>query len=385
MARLSAFLAFTVFCFPSLGGAAATPIPGAVSLPPGTGPYDVGTIELQLTDYDRENPFVPNGGPRSFMISLFYPAKNVDKYPLAPYMGPGTADFNEKSFGLPAGTLSLIAPTSHLGAPFNLHTTSKLIIFSTGFGTSRQGYTTFAEDLASHGYLVATIDHPYDAGVVEFPDGTLILSDPATDLSDPATMSKMMDARVADALHTFNRLLHGNLTKSIPGVRTRLRVHNAGMFGHSLGGAATAAAMVADNRIRGGINMDGQLVGPAISYGLPAPFLLMGTPVHNLTTDATWGTFWASLTGWRRALVLTGALHLTFSDFPVLAQLLGAVESGAFTKEALEALFGTIEGARANVVQRKYVREFFGYVLRGESGKLFDGPDSAFPEVVFQT
>lgn len=126
--------------------------------------------------------------------------------------------------------------------------------------------------------------------------------------------------------------------------------------------------------------MDGQLGGAVVQCGLSAPFLLMGTPVHNLTTDSTWAGLWAGLRTWKRALVVAGTLHLTYSDFPVVAALLGG-----FTDEALQELFGTIDGARANLVMRVYVRAFFGFVLKGEGDGLFAGPDVAYEEVSFQS
>lgn len=127
--------------------------------------------------------------------------------------------------------------------------------------------------------------------------------------------------------------------------------------------------------------MDGGLgSGAVVQCGLSSPFLFMGTPDHNLTTDSTWAALWAGLTKWKRALVLDGVMHLTFSDFPVVAALLGG-----FPDEELRSLFGTIGGARANLVMRVYIRAFFGFVLRGEGDGLFAGPDAAYEEVSFQS
>lgn len=47
------------------------------------------------------------------------------------------------------------------------------------------------------------------------------------------------------------------------------------MFGHSFGGATTAAAMHADPRIKAGINLDGSLYGPVTTVGLDQPYLLI--------------------------------------------------------------------------------------------------------------
>lgn len=383
MARLFNILTLTVFYLWSFGDTVVKAT--SVILPPGTGPNDVGTIELELVDYSRTNPFAAdtsNPGPRSFMVQLFYPAKNVHKYPLAPYMRPGTAAYHESNFGLPNGTISLIQTNSHSGAPIKSCNDIQTIIFSTGYGVSRQSYTTFAEDLASHGYLVITIDHPYDAGVVEFPDGSLVFNNLTKDLEDPGTRLEHIDIRVKDTQFTLD-LLYSNLTKSIPGVRTRIRIQETGMFGHSLGGATAAETMFVDSRICGGIDLDGSLGGQVVNKGLAKPFLLMGAPSHNTTSDPTWGPFWEHLSGWKRSLVLADSQHLTYSDFPVVAQMLSGIID--LTPKDLEQLFGTIDGLRANVVLRTYLLAFFEFVLRGESDCLFEGPDPLYPEISYQS
>ena len=51
-----------------------------------------------------------------------------------------------------------------------------VILFSLGAGTPRLYYSAPAQSLASSRYAVVTTDHPYDADVVEFPDGTLVFN-----------------------------------------------------------------------------------------------------------------------------------------------------------------------------------------------------------------
>ena len=46
------------------------------------------------------------------------------------------------------------------------------------------------------------------------------------------------------------------------------------MFGHSLGGATAAAAMLADPRIRAGVDMDGTILGKVAKQGVARPFLV---------------------------------------------------------------------------------------------------------------
>jgi Platelet-activating factor acetylhydrolase, isoform II len=62
------------------------------------------------------------------------------------------------------------------------------------------------------------------------------------------------------------------------------------MAGHSLGGASAIPAMLADSRIRAGIDMDGATHAPIPDEGLPRPFLFLGkqssyTPGAYQTAD----------------------------------------------------------------------------------------------------
>lgn len=149
------------------------------------------------------------------------------------------------------------------------------------------------------------------------------------------------------------------------------------MFGHSFGGAAAANVMLADARFSGGLDMDGTVYGAAAESGFDGPFVLMGVPEHNLDSDTTWSTLWENLRGWKRALVLAGAKHLTYSDVGLLARLFNTTLTG-------DVDVGTIDPLRANQIQRTYIRAFFDYILKGKEEGVYDGPDAEYPEISFQ-
>lgn len=69
-----------------------------------------------------------------------------------------------------------------------------LVLSSAGLGGVRTQNSAWAEDLASHGYVVAAIDHPYDSAAIVLEDGTVIRSTLA------ATGDDEKDQRVADRL-----------------------------------------------------------------------------------------------------------------------------------------------------------------------------------------
>jgi hypothetical protein len=111
------------------------------------------------------------------------------------------------------------------------------------------------------------------------------------------------------------------------------------MAGHSIGGAAAIAAMLADPRIRAGIDMDGATTASIPGHGLSRPFLFLGkqsnyTPgsAGTVTTShrrrkpgavTIWEHDWELMTGWKRWLVVAGAVHASFTDLALLADQIG--------------------------------------------------------------
>jgi hypothetical protein len=153
------------------------------------------------------------------------------------------------------------------------------------------------------------------------------------------------------------------------------------MAGHSAGGAAAIAAMLADSRIRAGIDMDGATAATIGDDGLSRPFLFFGkqsnyTPGTPPGTPkpgsvSTWERDWKRLTGWKRWLLVAGAVHASFTDLALLADQAGIDIDAA------------LRGARSLDITRAYVRAFFDQHLRGQPQLLLDQPSSRYPEVTF--
>ena len=85
----------------------------------------------------------------------------------------------------------------------------------------------------------------------------------------------------------------------------------------------------------------------------------------------TWERDWKLLTGWKRWLLVAGAIHASFTDLGLLADQAG-IDIGA-----------GIPGARSLDITRAYVRAFFDQHLRGTPQALLDQPSPRYPEVTF--
>jgi hypothetical protein len=74
--------------------------------------------------------------------------------------------------GVPPDALSKVETSAVSdAAPAGQQRGLPLVVLSPGFTGSRNTLTALAEDLASHGYVVAGIDHTYESFATAFPDG----------------------------------------------------------------------------------------------------------------------------------------------------------------------------------------------------------------------
>jgi dienelactone hydrolase len=360
----------------------------ALGLPEPTGPCPVGTTSLHLTDTSRPDPWAAGAVARELMVSLWYPATPSDGR-RARYMTPAESELQLTSrgiTGIPPDALSTVRTNAAVDAtPAGRQRSLPLVVLSPGFTSPRSTLTALAEDLASHGYAVAGIDHTYESFATAFPDGRV-----TTCLAREATRQdrgeKVVAGRAADVSFVLGELTGAHPAWPGAGLIDPSRM---AMAGHSIGGAAAIATMLADSRIRAGTDMDGATHAPIPDDGLSRPFLFLGkqsnyTPGSGSAAPArsrewkllrgavtTWERDWELLTGWKRWLVVAGAVHASFTDLALLADQSG-IDIGA-----------GLSGARSLDITRAYVRAFFDQHLRATPQVLLDEPSPRYPEVTF--
>jgi dienelactone hydrolase len=345
-------------------------------LPEPTGPSPVGTTSLHLKDVSRPDPWAAGVDTRELMISLWYPAAPSDG-PHAPYMTPAESELQLTSRDI-KGVLPDVLSTTRTNAvsdasPAGRQRDLPLAVLSPGFTNARSVLTGLAEDLASHGYVVAGIDHTYESFATSFPDGrvTTCLAREARRQST-GFWEKVQAGRAADVSFVLDELTGAHPACPVAGLIDPSRI---GMAGHSIGGAAAIAALVADSRILAGIDMDGMIPTPIPAGGLSRPFLFLGKQANYTPggegSVTTWECDWKLLTGWKRWLVVTGAVHASFTDLALLADQAGI------------EIAPHLPGTRSLEITRAYVRACFDQHLRGEPQVLLDGPSPRFPEVTF--
>jgi predicted dienelactone hydrolase len=355
------------------------------TLPRPTGEARIGVVPLHLVDTSRSDPWVPSQPVRELMVSLWYPAQRAHAGPLAPWLPPAAwVQFGQDN-GVPPGALAVPLTHGRVDAPIQRQPGGRpVVLYSPGLGGTRDSATILVEELVSHGYVVATIDHTHDSSPVEFPDGRVEVGTLTPDVAAQAVTVRVADTRfVLDTLSVLNAGSNPDAEhRPLPvGLRGALDLSTVGMFGHSLGGATAAEAMFEDRRIKAGVNLDGTLFGPVVAAGLDRPFMLVGAQQHDRDNDATWARFWANLRGWRLNLRLAGSAHNSFTDIQaLLPQIAGVLH---FPPEVVQQFIGTIDPQRSITSQRAYVSAFFDLHLRHQDRRLLRGPSPCFPEMQF--
>ena len=171
-----------------------------------------------------------------------------------------------------------------------------LVIFSHGLGGMKVQNSIQCELLASHGFIVVAVDHPYDANITifdsnhiaDFRSGITYLQakkGKAVKLTEAdfwAFRTPQLQTRKEDVLFVIDEII--NYQGSSELIWQSVNVEKIGVFGHSFGGATTVMATVEDKRINACISLDAWFVPipqNVIDGGIHTPYLYLGRPMWD--------------------------------------------------------------------------------------------------------
>ncbi|KAF4447622.1 alpha beta-Hydrolase [Fusarium albosuccineum] len=347
-----------------------------------SGPWPVSHHVVELTDESRWDPYAPedNQHKRRILTSFFIPFHEdqqeceVDKID---YLPPKTAETWAKvasGVGLPSNTfegfeLAFCKPTS------KKQSRNPVLIISPGFSASRLLVSAQAQSLASQGNVVITVDHPYEATIVEFPDGEVVYGATADEINQESAQ-KAVKVRSQDISFLIDQIsAPSKLGDNIDG---KLDTKKIFLYGHSLGGATSAQVASVDDRVLGGLDFDGALVGSVEETGLDKPFFIVGA---DSTEDATsyYQDFMEKVGGPKMLTIINGTKHMTFSDLPLLLSLRDDIPPES--KPVIEKVLGTIDGKRAAIVVNKFLGAVTSFLFKRNAGPLCKFEDEV-PEAV---
>lgn len=330
---------------------------------PLTGEYDFARCSAILVDESRTDTFETDGSYREVSVHFFYP---------------------------------------------DAEGTFPLVVFSHGaFGYYESNFSTYAE-LASHGYVVAALDHPHHAFFTKDTDGNMIIVDMdffanamefGTDMTTAegafATTRQWMQLRTDDmnfvvdtikASCESDTLSSAFFTKEMDAVLSVIKktdTSKIGLLGHSMGGATAVALGRQRNDITAVIDLDGSMLTEitdaktgSVSYEnapYPIPVLdfrkaedynMIEAVLRGEESRETYGYIFDfcyvnnhvidnAVDG--RTVVFENAGHMDFTDLPMFSPFLGGLlGSGDVDNEAFMATVNSL------------VLNWFDYYLKGE-------------------
>ncbi len=378
-------MCFAVLAWVVSSGCATVPIPGP------TGEFGVGTTRYEVSERGFDDPYSPQPAPRRVPVQVWYPASPGGGV-REPYVDDDVAQAMSE-LGLPRSLLPNDVSRSEVNAP-PVAGRYPVLIFNHGFTSFQTQSASLMEELASHGYLVLSVGHPYESLVVRYADGTVIkqrrdlpaiktivagLKDlehqvaqvepllvRARAARDAPALREAMNALAQSpsyavllpvlelwthdtrlVIDALGQLDDGTLAPRLKGL---VDAEHLGVFGHSLGGMLAGHLAMTDPRVKAGLNFDGAQLPPPgdAPYQLGAPFCFLYADTtkvgDTLTTDE----------GMNDALVvdgppgscgasLRGAAHANFSDmnhWPVMARALGSIDRAEMTRVLREMTLG---------------------------------------------
>jgi dienelactone hydrolase len=366
-----------------------------VALPAPTGSFPVGRTMVDWTDHTRTDPLAPHPGTaREVSVWLWYPASPGPGAQPAPY-APGAWA------GLHWGGVVGVAETGfdnvrvHAFADVPVAAGRfPVVVLEPGLGFAAPQYTAVAENLASHGYLVAGVTPTYSANLTVLNGHTVSASEagnpPPFDNADlHAGQAQTAGDRLIDVWAADDRFAATQAAALDASGRFAGHVDPATTvyLGHSFGGAAALEACHSDQHCAGAADLDGTQYGTVVHTGLDKPMLLIGSenscvtgtcrpsgPADQSSLDTARALFAAS-TGPIWCYQLDGSLHFNFSDY-------GGYYLAAPLRSRLA--LGAIDGDDALTITNAYLVAFVEHVARSRADPLLAGRSSPYPQVEVQ-
>jgi len=373
-------------------------------LPAPTGKSPIGTTRWVVTDASRDEIFAP-GKKHDIEIIAWYPSSGATRVPgaiSAPYIRDSMEEVLSfarlAKLGDAFQGLEFVQTHATIDAePARSPARFPVIVFQAGYTGLPSSHTAVMEDLASHGWVVLNLIHPYEVTGAMLADGTVVTftdqrnalrsgimdvfnewgpeggtMEKITAAADDAEKEKLMRGYLGALKHTDQVVKRWTLDAKYaldhlpkdgaPGrIASKLDMSRLGVAGHSMGGVAGGQFCVEDRRCKAALNLDGiPQYGTMIDTKMQAPFLMVysGRAGRAGASDLIYKR---SASKYYRVDV-KDTMHLDFTDMNYWGGPLR--QRGAF---------GKIDPSRAADITRTIVREFFGQEILKQPSAFLSG------------
>ena len=360
------------------------PVP---AIPTPSGPYQVGTRIYELVDSSRKEIYSGKDEARRFMIQVWYPSEAGTSTEQARWMDEAEiyAPAVSSHIGMPSFFLDHLAlvkvPAYKDAKVAQADKAFPVILFSHGWQGFNAQNTGQALQLASNGYIVVGVQHPYGAVITVFPDGTIALNNPSA-LPDGAGIEEyetaahiLVDQWAGDLEYALGTMESQNADSASP-FYGAVDMQRVGVYGHSTGGGAAIQFCGTHPECKALLGMD-PFMRP-VSYEVidsgvtqPAFFMFSQRWADDVDSrnNALFNKFFPCVKDSFGVISIDGTAHYDFADLPLLSPL--APQLG---------LKGPINGKRVVTIVDDYLLSFFEETLKGKATTLFENA-SPYSEV----
>ena len=314
-----------------------------VNKPAPSGEYAVGTFTHTI--HTNRDEVLNPGTKRSVPVRVYYPVlkASVEGMSKIKYMSRDIANALKKSMHAPINYDKSDAAGDNFSdcyenAPKIEGMKFPLIMFNHGLASYREANSFLCLDIASHGYVVISVGHPYDASLTELDDGTKIElhKDTMKRQYEPflpgaisvlkLTKSKGTDRELADRFDAIqNKYCKYVLSRVDEWEKDTLSAvdyakenlsdiidfsNGIGATGHSLGGATAYMLCLDHEEFACGLNLDGALFGNNKGKILRKPFAQISCKTNLKVETRTYIDHTESV----YSVLFQKMQHIAFSD-----------------------------------------------------------------------
>lgn len=365
-------------------------------MPAPTGHFAVGRTTYTWVNNAKIDELAPSPGEkREVVVWIWYPAASTKSAPSVEYLpAPWRLALAQHSGVLMSQfltrDLSLVRTHSTSDPDVSPEQRSyPVIIMRAGGGALTTDFTTLAEDLASHGYIVMGFDAPYRTGLVVLPDNRVVIrpltNDPENLPADQANrlINRLLLMWTSDTAFVVSQLERLNAADPAGKFTGRLDMQRLGMFGHSFGGAQALQFCHDDSRCKAGIDMDGAPYGSVVQDSLKQPFMFIFSDHSRELSDPAARKIYSDIRSiydrvpnGRQLIIIREANHFSFSDQMLL--------KSHYLISVLRLFgFGRLDGRRGLAITADYVHTFFDVYLKDSPAALLHKLSHLYPEVQF--
>ncbi|PTX41497.1 platelet-activating factor acetylhydrolase isoform II [Christiangramia gaetbulicola] len=343
--------------------ALATTLPSifpVFKLPELQGEYQVGTRDM-LFNTDRDEVITEDPSDRrKLMAKIWYPSKETsDQRDL--YIDEGGRHGFAQKYGLPDAAFNYLdkIETKVYRDTKVAEEEFPVLIFSHGYNSKANGYYALLSEVASHGYIIIALNHTYESTGATFPDGSEVYFDyEYARKIESGTWEKLTPVREAfqknipfeerhpvvkkglesyfvrgiverwseDISDVVSELADLNASGFLKG---RLDLENIGVFGHSRGGGAAGNALLMDDRIKAGANIDGVQWGRIVDTSFDDPFLYISADWPENKEDLNSHAYINKSKDVFYEARILNTLHSNFMDIPLMIPINAISQAGS--------------------------------------------------------